>query len=626
VIRNLSLSAIALAMLSALPIVTLSGCNTSDSGTEIPNELVGKEYIAGQSAADAEIKLIPVGYLPGSDSGKGILRARTNAEGTFAVRIAVPGLYNIAVAKDDLRSFRDSVSLTGEGQDLGADTLGFPGSLTGRIALQPQHDPRTATVQVLGTTLFVNVGADGSFRLGDLGAGQYRLKLSSIAAGYAPLFNEFSIRIGRNDTLADTLRPFYSGIPVVLGLKAAAAPRGVINLAWHKSSFAKLDYYLVYRDLASAILPSTEPIAKTRDTAFADTLYSLTPKPGQFPYLDSAAYAFHYRVKILDQSDSTGPSFGGADAVTIPPSRQFATGKWERMTAAAAFPARIQPGLAVFKDKLWLFGGMNQSKSYHDLWSSTDGSTWIRITDSIPVPGFDFYDPVVLHDKMWLFGWRRDGNSGGAPISVLYNSADGVAWTLVSDSLLPEPPFYITAYQGGLAGIKGGSFGPAYFTASADGVIWNSLPMPEDFVGTSGSGHVAHAGGFWHIGGKDAFSNVAPPQIWHTLDGTSWAKAADTSELTPRFYHRLVSSGPKLWSIGGESETYTGTSTSPVYLYDQVWSSEDAVHWTLADAHAPFGQRMQPGVAYFKGRIWVVGGQGYGVGTYFNDVWSMEPP
>ena len=157
-------------------------CNTNDGGTEIPNELVGKEYIAGQGpAADAEIKLIPVGYLPGApgaDSGKGVLvSGRTDGHGRFSFANLAPGQYNVLVSKDGLHSLRDSVSITGERQALAADTLKAPGSITGYVALEGLDAPRSATVQVLGTTVFVNVEPSGAFNLNALAPGQYRFTI-----------------------------------------------------------------------------------------------------------------------------------------------------------------------------------------------------------------------------------------------------------------------------------------------------------------------------------------------------------------------------------------------------------------------------------------------------------------
>ena len=190
-------------------------CNTTEGGTEIPNELTGKEFIAGKGpAADADIRLIPVGYVPGaSDSGKGVLTAKTDAPGRFSFEDAAPGQYNLIASKEGLHSFRDSVSVSAKGLQLEADTLKAPGSLVGRVALQPQHSNRTAMVQVLGTTVFVNVAVNGEFTLADLGAGRYRIRVSSIEEGYVPLFRECDIRAGQTDTLADTCGPSSPAFP-----------------------------------------------------------------------------------------------------------------------------------------------------------------------------------------------------------------------------------------------------------------------------------------------------------------------------------------------------------------------------------------------------------------------------
>lgn len=604
----------------------MASCNTNDGGTEIPNEVVGKEYIAGQPVANADIKLIPVGYLPGSDSGRSVLTAKTDAQGRFSIRDAVPGQYNVIASKDGLHSYRDSVSVTAKGRQLDADTLKAPGSLVGRVALQPQHNNRTAMVQVLGTTVFVNVAENGEFILADLGAGRYRIRVSSIEDGYVPLFRECDIRAGQTDTLADTLRPFFAGIPIVTGLKAVAVPKGVINLRWNESGFGKVDAYLIYRDPAAALLPSTEPFAKTRDTLWSDTLYSLTPRPGQFPYLDSAAHRFRYRVAILDSSGGVGPYFGAAEATTIPPARQFAMGKWERTVAAAPFSKRYNSSLIVFKDKLWLYGGYNNAKEQKDLWSSPDGAAWTRVLDSLPIPATRMIAPFVFKDTLWIMGYRDSESSSTAS---LYKSADGVAWLPVADYVQPDPPYGFYAFQDKLVTLAGfGSYGPSRVITSLDGVTWDSREMPAEYFGTF-VGLVAFADKLWHIGGFEPFASVASKDIWATSNGIDWVMEADSSELTPRFNHALAASGSRIWSIGGSRYENTDSSKIQVDALDETWFSEDGLNWELNDAHAPFGPRIRPAVAYFKGRIWVIGGMLPGdlsQPTLLNDVWSMETP
>ena len=151
--------------------------------------------------------------------------------------------------------------------------------------------------------------------------------------------------------------------------------------------------------------------------------------------------------------------------------------------------------------------------------------------------------------------------------------------------------------------------------------------MPEDYYGRA-SGLVVFANKLWSIGGIEPFVSIVTDDIWTTSNGTYWVMEADSSELSPRFAHALVASGSKLWSIGGRRYEYTGTTRTQVDQSDETWFSEDGLNRTN-DAHAPFGQRISPAVAYFKGRIWVIGGRSPGETsplTLLNDVWSMEAP
>jgi hypothetical protein len=623
-------------------------CNTNDSGTEIPNELVGREYIAGRTAADAEVKLIPVGYVPGdrNDSGRTtVVTLRTDGEGRFSVSSVAAGEYNIVASKDALRSFRDSISVTGKGQQLGSDTLKSPGSLTGWIGLQPQDNPRTSTVQVLGTTLFVNVDQDGGFHLPNLGAGQYQIRVVTFSPGYVPLIKDVAIGAGRSDTLADTLRPFYSLTPVVQGVTATALPQGIIKVSWNRSDSKNADAYLIYRDPDSATLPSPLPIGKTRDTVFADSLYSLdaVPVPGRYEWRDSAAYPVHYRVKILDKSGMVGPSFGGADAVTIPPSRKFASGAWTRAVASAAFPKRSRPGLAVFKDRLWLFGGSTASKIYHDIWSSADGISWTKVTDSIPIQNAGS-DPVVFQGLLWLHGGSRFPlDTGFAQGHNLFHSADGIAWApAMMDSAAAADtsrgyggiPAYDTlgggmnlqVFKGRLASIGGHSqFDSAFYLSSADGIAWQAALMPSDYFGTAGTGQVVFADEFWRIGGQDPWSRKQAVDIWSTADGLEWATSADSASFLPRYDNVLVASENAVYSIGGARDMELYPDHKTVNLYDEVWSSPNGTDWAPMDIHAPFGQRIGPGAVYFKGKLWLLAGQ-LANGAYTNDVWYMTNP
>jgi hypothetical protein len=602
-------------MLPAVLCGLFPACNTTEGGTEIPNELTGREYIAGAPAANARIRLIPVGYVPGGeDSGKPILDGVTDAEGNFTIKDAAAGQYNILASKDDLRSFRDSVGITGKRQGLGADTLTLPGSLTGWVALQPQHEVRTATVQVLGTTHFVNVGADGKFLLTELGAGQYRLRVVSIEEGYVPLFREISIREGRNDTLTDTLRPFYYKIPVVTGIKASALPDGIVNLTWNKTSFAGAESYMVYREPVLSALPSLQAIGNVRDTVFSDTLYGYEGRP--FQYLDSASHAFRYRVKIVDRSGAEGPYLGGAETTTIPPARQYMSGKWRRVTADAGFPERTDAAVVAFKDKLWIFGGRDGTEYLSDVWNSADGATWTRSSATLPMPSVGRSAPVVFKEKLWMVNWADYG------LGQMLTSEDGLAWTLVARNVPSWAPSTYRVFKDRLSWLSGSGPDMNQFMSSPDGITWDSLPMPKGYSGTDAQSQIVFKNAFWRIGGADNAGGM-PTDIWKTLDGINWVRTVPATASLPRREHRMTASDSTLWAIGGGRDYgYNPIDRFSDPLFDQVWSTKDGSVWTLVDAHAPFGQRIGPAVTWFKGRVWVIGGTLQGI--RLNDVWSME--
>lgn len=624
---------IRLLLLLALLCGVFPNC-VQDGGTEIPNELVGKELIAGKGpAANAEIKLVPVGYVPGApgaDSGKGALvSGTTDAQGRFTFKDLAPGQYNLIASKDSLHSFRDSLTITGKGQDLATDTLRAPGSLYGTIELEPNHDPRTAMVQVLGTTIFVNVDRDGHFLLQALGAGIYRLRVSTILEGYVPLFQEAAVHSGKTDTLP-TLRPFYSGTPVVTGILATANNDGTVKVKWNRTAYGNAEGYLLYRDSSGTLLPSPVPFARMSDTFFVDSVYSKTPRAGQYDYLDTTTRVFTYRVRILDRSGNPGPGFGSSSVTAYPPGKLFASGQWHQALAAAPFAKRNGALLVPFQGKLWLIGGTGSSNLYKDIWSSSDGLNWNRVIDSIPLPeSYIGYKAVVFQNKIWLLGNHYVMDHYEA---FLYTTGDGLIWTRVSDSLPIVQRFGCSfAVYADRLWILDGADLPAKLDfsdieSSPDGLVWTPSALPG-YQGSYDEGVASFAGSLWRIGGGSGVTNTFLHDVWKTSDGKTWERAADSSELLLRYGHILVASPSRLFSLGGfkavrnADHLYDYTDAS-----DELWASTDGTDWALVDSHAPFGKRNQYSAAYLNGRIWVIGGSLPNSGNSLNDVWYMEAP
>ena len=72
----------------------------------------------------------------------------------------------------------------------------------------------------------------------------------------------------------------------------------------------------------------------------------------------------------------------------------------------------------------------------------------------------------------------------------------------------------------------------------------------------------------------------------------------------------------RMWILGGG--TYDTPDTPDRLFYNDVWSSDDGVHWKCHTEHAPWHPRQYHEVAVFDDRMWVL--EGWNKGNR-NDVW-----
>lgn len=607
------------------------------SGTEIPNELVGAEILPGKGpAAQAEIRLVPVGHRPGSeegDAGGPGYKAVADSAGRFRLAGIQPGLYNILAAKDGYKSFRDSVVVTEVGLDLGADTLQVPGSLYGTVSLQPNHDPRSATVQVLGATLFVNVDSAGNFLLPDLAPGRYRLLVEAGLDGYAKLYVPAVARSGMTDTLP-ALAPFFSGIPVVTGLSASTFTGGTILVSWSRSDYHNLDGYLIYRDSASAILPSIVPIARVGEPYFHDTLFAANPRPGQYLLSDTNVREFTYRVRVLDRGGDIGPAYAKASAVAYSPSQIAYSGAWNKAVDSAAFGWRALPAVVEFDDRLWLIGGLRKEGLYEqDIWSSENGLDWKREADSLPFAYAGTYRAAVFRSRLWVLALEeRNGES----YPVCWSSGDGREWAREGGPDIPVPQplssppsavrrtglaFSVFRDQLWMIGATPG----VGVRVSADGVTWTRAAMPDSFAVGSDPEAIEQGGRFLVMGGGAESDTAFPRLAWSTADGAEWLRDPDSLAFLPRIGFSLAAGLKNLYAIGGVRPD-GGSGAGFQDLGDQVWVGGIGPGWKLFDTHAPFGKRRYPGIVGFRGRIWLIGGLAAPDSRALRDIWAMDGP
>lgn len=104
---------------------------------------------------------------------------------------------------------------------------------------------------------------------------------------------------------------------------------------------------------------------------------------------------------------------------------------WTKVTDAAAFPARSNPAVFIFRNKMWLTGGIDNNKQYlNDVWSSADGVTWTKVTTQTPPPLREGHKVLVNKEQLLLIGGANAGTAHG---DLWVSADDGVTWAQITD-------------------------------------------------------------------------------------------------------------------------------------------------------------------------------------------------
>jgi hypothetical protein len=103
---------------------------------------------------------------------------------------------------------------------------------------------------------------------------------------------------------------------------------------------------------------------------------------------------------------------------------------WKLETASAPWSARAYHAAVVHDGKIWVFGGGNYVPKYHalnDVWCSSDGAKWDRVTEKAPWHPRLWFSAVVYRDRMWVLGgWSNNPSKNWGDV---WHSKDGKQWT-----------------------------------------------------------------------------------------------------------------------------------------------------------------------------------------------------
>jgi hypothetical protein len=254
---------------------------------------------------------------------------------------------------------------------------------------------------------------------------------------------------------------------------------------------------------------------------------------------------------------------------------------WVEEIKNAQWQARDSQGEVVYKDQLWIFGGWFNSYEAppRDVWKSSDGKKWNQVTKSAPWIHSDLPMSFVFKDKMWIMGGWYNGRLEG-------HSASNQVWS------------------------------------STDGLNWQSETSNAAWSPRIASAVVEFKGKIWLLGGTENYyfgdENSLKNDVWFSSDGKEWELATSNAGWAPRAYHQAAVLNGKMYIFGGGNYV-------PDYLaYNDVWSSQDGVHWEKVTDKAPWHERLWFSSVVYRDRIWVLGGWSNNPSKNWGDVWYTK--
>lgn len=204
--------------------------------------------------------------------------------------------------------------------------------------------------------------------------------------------------------------------------------------------------------------------------------------------------------------------------------------KWERVTEAAGWSPRLAAGLVEFRGRMWILGGtenyyFGDDKSLkNDVWSSADGKTWRRETESAPWSPRGYHQAAVLGGRMYVMGGGNYVPKYSAANDV-WSTEDGVNWVRETESAGWSPR------------------------------LWFSAATYRDRL--------------WVLGGWSNNPSRNWGDAWHSADGRTWRKLETKTMWKERHEHSAYVFRDRLWIAGGMSPP----------LGSEVWSLHLPSDW-----------------------------------------------
>ncbi|HVZ81943.1 MAG TPA: hypothetical protein VHE12_14235 [bacterium] len=162
--------------------------------------------------------------------------------------------------------------------------------------------------------------------------------------------------------------------------------------------------------------------------------------------------------------------------------------------SATQFPPREDFTALVYNNLMWVIGGFDVGQSYNDVWNSADGITWNLVLANGTAGANHFskrwgMSSAVYNNQMWLMTGAYSTIANSNPTTVysdVWNSSTGASWTRISLSNI----FYSMYYGQGVVfnnqiwltgGYLAGWGARSITDSTTDGINWTPSSGPFDY-------------------------------------------------------------------------------------------------------------------------------------------------
>ncbi len=240
---------------------------------------------------------------------------------------------------------------------------------------------------------------------------------------------------------------------------------------------------------------------------------------------------------------------------------------WTLETVQAPWEGRHTAGYAVHNDRMWIVGGdANQGHYQNDVWSSSDGIHWDLVNDNVPWGPRVLHYTLVFDNKIWIMGGQTILQFAPATevfYSDVWNSSDGVTWTRVTEKA-PWPPRGMiggsVVFENRMWILGGGTYDTPttpdrkYYNdvwSSADGVNWQQHLASAPWAPRQYHEVAAFDDKMWVLEGCDRISGNRA-DVWYSSDGIDWRELPDT-RWAPRHAASVFVYDDALWMVAGNN-------------------------------------------------------------------------